>query len=457
VTVTAQRLPSAIVFAAGLAGWLAIAVMTWLSAQPLGHDEAQYAIAAQDVLDGTPARWGYLSVGMNALALPGVLAGGGEIALRLAPLVAGVLTVLAAAWVARRALGDAAAAWTVAVLAGSYAVARRAAELLSDLPAAGCLLAGTAIVVTELTREGAPRGRLVAAAPCFAAAFYLRYGSVLAIAAIGGAGLVVGWRAVRRRPGIAAGAIALFALLLVPHFLEARAATGSALGILRMSSDTLGDAYVGQALVTYVTSNPFLYYGAATAPVMLAGLAAIRRHRDRRVRLLWLIAVTDIVVVGLTPVAQSRYIFLGIVLLVMLGADELHRLVRAREPAARRALGWIAAAAVAASWISVVITLQRLEDSRARRSAGTSAAIAAIRADARGAPCEVMARRSTQLQWYTGCTAVYYPTAETLAKKRVYLVHEPGSPHQPEREGRPGVPRVILEHPKAIVTRYDPA
>jgi hypothetical protein len=224
-----------------------------------------------------------------------------------------------------------------------------------------------------------------------------------------------------------------------------------------MSSDTLGDAYVGQALVTYVTSNPFLYYGAATAPVMLAGLAAIRRHRDRRVRLLWLIAVTDIVVVGLTPVAQSRYIFLGIVLLVMLGADELHRLVRAREPAARRALGWIAAAAVAASWISVVITLQRLEDSRARRSAGTSAAIAAIRADARGAPCEVMARRSTQLQWYTGCTAVYYPTAETLAKKRVYLVHEPGSPHQPEREGRPGVPRVILEHPKAIVTRYDPA
>jgi 4-amino-4-deoxy-L-arabinose transferase-like glycosyltransferase len=456
MTVTAQRRTSAIVFAAGLAGWLALAVTTWLRARPLGHDEAQYAIAAQDVLDGTPARWGYLSVGMNALALPGVLAGGGELALRLAPLLAGLLAVLAAAWLARRALGDAAAAWTVAVLAGSYAVARRAAELLSDLPAAGCLFAGTAIVVTELSREGAPRWRLVAAAPCFAAAFYLRYGSVLAIAAIGGAGLVVGGRAVLRRPGVAAATIALFALLLVPHLLAARAATGSALGLLRMSSDTLGDAYVGQSLVTYLTSNPFTYYGAVTAPVMLAGLAAIHRHRDRRVRLLWLIAVADIVLVGLTPVAQSRYIFLGIVLLVMLGADELHRLASARAPAARRALGWIAAAAVAASWISVAITLQLLEDSRARRSAGTYAAIAAIRADARGAPCEVMARRSTQLQWYTGCIAVYYPTAETLAHKRVYLVYEPGAPHQPEREDRPGVPRVILEHPKAIVTRFDP-
>ncbi len=453
---TAQRRTSAIVFAVGLAGWLAIAAMVWLSAQPLGHDEAQYAIAAQDVLDGTPARWGYLSVGMNALALPGVLAGGGELALRLPALVTGLLSVLAAAWVARGAFGDAAAAWTVAVLAASYAVVRRAAELLSDLPATGCLLAGTAIVVTELAREPAPRWRLVAAAPCLAAAFYLRYGSVLAIAAIGVAAIVVGWRAVLRRPSIAAATIALFALLLVPHLLAARAATGSALGILRMSSDTLGDAYVGQSLVTYATSNPFVYYGVVTAPVMLAGLAAIRRYRERRVLLLWLIAVLDIVLVGLTPVAQSRYIFLGIVLLVILGVDELHRLVTARGAAARRALGWAAAAAVTASWVIVVVSMQRLADSRARRSAGTYAAIAAIRDDARDAPCEVMGRRSTQLQWYTGCIAVYYPTVETLAHKRVYLVYEPGAPHQPELEGRPGVPRVILEHPKAIVTRYDP-
>ena len=442
--------------AAGLAAWLAGAALVWLAAPPLGHDEAQYAIAAQDVLDGAPARWDYLSIGMNAIAIPGVLAGGGELALRLLPALLGLAFVLAAARLARGAFGEAVAAWTVAVLAASFSIARRAAELLGDLPAAACLLAGTAIVVAELTRDPAPRRRLVLAAPCLAAAFYLRYGSVLAIAAIGGAALVAGWRPLSRRPWTALSAAALLALLLAPHFLAARAATGSPLGILRASSDVLETAHTGPALVTYATSNPFVYYGAVTAPVMLAGLAAIRRGRDRRVRLLWLIAAGDILAVGLLPVAQPRYLFFAIALLVILGTDELHRWIAARPPAARRALGRGAAAAVALSWLVVAIALSRLEDVRRGRMAGTLAAVAAIRADARGAPCEVIARHTTQLQWYTGCVAVYTADLETLARRRVYLVREPRGPHQPELAGRPGVPRTILDDPDVTVTRYDP-
>jgi 4-amino-4-deoxy-L-arabinose transferase-like glycosyltransferase len=447
------------VLAAGVAGWLGVVVLTWLAKAPLGHDETQYAIAAQDVLDGVPARWGYLSVGMNALALPGVLAGGGDLALRIMPALAGLAFLLAAAWLARRAFGDAAAAWTVAVLAATWSVARRAAELLSDLPAAACLLAGTAIVVTELVREPAPRRRLVLAAPCLAAAFYLRYGSVLAIAAIGGAALVVGGRAALRRPWTSLATIALFVLLLVPHFLSAIATTGSALGVLRMSSDVLGEAHVAQSLVTYATSNPFTYYGAVTAPVMIAGLVAIRRARDRRVLLLWLIAVADIVAVGLTPVAQPRYIFLGIVLLVILGVDELRchlRWIDARRPAAGRALAGLATAAVAASWIVVVASVHLLDGSRVKRMTPLLAAMDAIRDDARGAPCEVIGRRTTQLQWYTGCIAAYLASPETLARVRVYLVHEPNAAHQPTLEGRPGVPRAVLERPDVTVLRYDP-
>jgi 4-amino-4-deoxy-L-arabinose transferase-like glycosyltransferase len=449
------RRPLAIVLAAGIAGWLVLVAMTLGADPPLGHDEAQYAIAAQDLIEGKPVRWTYLSVGMDAFALPGVLLGGSELALRIMPALAGLALLLAAGWLARAAAGDAAAAWTVAVIAATHSIARRAAELLSDIPSTACLLAGTAIVMTELLREDGPRRRLLLAAPCLAATFYLRYGSVLAIAAISVPALVVGWRGVARRPGLAAGTIALFALLLAPSFLLAKATTGSALGIFLDSREVLGDQYVGQSVVTYMTSNPFLFYGMVTTPVMLAGLIAIRRARDRRVLLLWLIAVADIVAVGLTPVAQSRYVFLGIVLLVVLGVDEISRWVTARPPKVRRVLGGFAGVAVAASWVTVAVFTYTLDGSRARRSAPTLAAIAAIRDDARGAPCLAIGRRSTQLQWYTGCVSVHFAEPEEIANYRVYLVHEPGGEHQPPLTDRAGVPRTLIERPELIVLRYD--
>ena len=465
-----------IVFAAGLAAWLVNAAILWATGSMLGHDEAQYAVAAQDLLDGAPVRWNYLSVGMSLVAAPGVLAGGGELALRLVPALLGVGFLLVAAGLARAAFGGAAAAWTTAVLAASMCFARRAAELLSDLPAAALLLAGAALLVTELTRgepsrsgeaagedraklvrEAPPRPRLLLAAPCFAAAFYLRYGSVLPIGAIGAVALVVGWRAVLRRPWLALATIALFAALLVPFVWMSIAATGSPLGIFRESSGVLGDAYVGQSLVTYATANPFAYYGIATTPALLAGLASIYRGRDRRVLMLWLMAVASIVAVGLTPVAQSRYIFFGLALLVILGVDTIDRWVRARRPAARRVLGGFAAAALAASWLAVEIGAVRLSGARTERMTATVAAVAAIRDDARGAPCEVIGRHTTQLQWYTGCVAVLDVRLEELSRARVYVVQEIGGKYQPDLAGHPGVPRAILDRPGfLVVTRLDP-
>jgi hypothetical protein len=70
----------------------------------------------------------------------------------------------------------------------------------------------------------------------------------------------------------------------------------------------------------------------------------------------------------------------------------------------------------------------------------------------------VIARRTTQLQWYTGCAVVYEAPPDVLARVRVYHVVESGVEWQPAGvEGRPGVPRTILERPGAlIVTRLDP-
>lgn len=447
-----------IVAAAGIAAWVVNAVILWAAGGALGHDEAQYAIAAQDLVEGRPIVWNYLPIGMDVVALPGVLLGGSERALHVFPLVLGIGYLAAAGLVARAVFGDAVAAWTICVLAAATSIARRAVELLSDLPATACLLAGTGLIVVELTREPAPRRRLLLAAPCFAAAFYVRYGSVFPIAVVSGAAIVVGWRAILRRPGLVLATAALFVALLVPFFRLSLRLTGRPLGVFGETSDALGTAPMGSSLVTYLTTNPILFYGVAITPVMLVGLAAIRRARDPRVRALWLIGVGHVVVMGLTPVPQSRYIFFGMTLLAILGVDELRRLVTARPPAARRVLGRLATAVVASSWVVAAFTSRRILSSRERRMGPTYAAIAAVRADAAGAPCQVIARRTTLMQWYTGCVAVYEAQPDVLARERVYHVLEPGGEYQPAPvEGRPGVPRVILEQPgKLIVTRLDP-
>ena len=125
---TRRRLTQ-LVFAVGLIAWTTNAAMIWADAAPLGHDEAQYALAAKHRLDGELLRWNYLSEGMNAIAVPGVVAGGSERALRLLPAAISIAFVLAAAQLARRAVGGASAAWVVLVMAITSSMARRSVEL----------------------------------------------------------------------------------------------------------------------------------------------------------------------------------------------------------------------------------------------------------------------------------------------------------------------------------------
>ena len=347
------RLP-ALIFAAGLLVWIANAAILWLSAAPLGHDEAQYALAARDLLAGEEPRWFYVSSGMSALSAIGVVSGDGEVAARLPAFVLGIGFVLAAGGLAWRVYGAATAAGVVAVLAGMRSVMRLSAELLSDLPATAFLLAGTAVIVAEIARASGEeaadrplRWRVVLAAPLLAAALYLRYASCVPIAILGAAVLVVGARPIARRPAPIAATAALFLALLVPHARAALDATGSPLGILLASKDVPYRTWLGEGLATYATSNPVTYYGLLAAPILLAGLAAVARARDRRTVLLWLVAVADIVAIGLVSHAQARYILFGTTLLVVLGVDVLRRWIAARPPRARRVLGAAAAVAIA--------------------------------------------------------------------------------------------------------------
>lgn len=448
------RAATAILFGLALCSWTASSLVL-SGTEILGHDEVRYAITARDWLAGHAVRWNYVPYGMNLIAAPGVAAGGSPHALRAVSVALGLGFVLAAAHLARRVAGARTAAWLVATLAGMASIVKRSAELLSDLPSALCLLVAIALLVDETDRDTGPRWRIVWVAPLFAAAFYIRYGTCIPTAVIGVAVAAVGWRSIAARPAPAIATVALLAVLLVPHLAMAIRLTGSPLGIVLESSTVIGSGFAA-ALVTYTTSNPFAYFGF-TAPVLIVGILSIVRIRDRRRVLLWAIAILDIVALGLTPSPAVRYIVVGVALLALLGIDAIARAIAACTPRLRAWLGALAAVAIVAAWIATIIAANRLASTARTRAAHMLLEADAIRRDAAGAPCAVIGRHTTQLEWYSGCETVPIATADELRRRRIYVVIEAHSDWQPQLASLPSAKRIaIVDREDVTVMRLDP-
>lgn len=437
------------VLAAGVIGWVTIALALLVIASPLGHDESQYVIAASDFLAGRPPRWLYLSQGTTALAIPGVLAGGSEIALRSVMLVLGLGFLAAAYGLARSLVSPVTAAWLACVLAASLGIVRRSTDLLSDMPAAAALLAGTALLVGELLRDDGPRRRIVWTGALFAAALYLRYGSALAIAIIGVVAAIGGWRGVARRPLLVVATLGAFVALLAPHMIAAYARTGSPVGIITLSTDeirTVSDP----GLVDYFTHDPTQWYGIVATPLLVLGLASIAWLRERRFVMLWVMAIGCVIGLGLTALAQPRYIYYSQVVLVMLGIEVVRRLVEHR-----RAVVIACAIVVALSWALAVSSSIR----GARKPSPAQFVVAAARAidrDAAGAPCAVLGTE-VQLHWYSRCKPVQDVYREEIGpgKPRTYVVFTPAV-YPLDRSALPGKQVVLLEERGMTLLRVDP-
>jgi 4-amino-4-deoxy-L-arabinose transferase-like glycosyltransferase len=358
---------------------------------------------------------------MIAVARVGLALGDGESerALRAVALVLGVGVVLGTYALGRAAFGPRTGAWAAAVIAGAHPMASRSAELIGDLPATACLLGGVAVLLGELDRDGAVRWRIVAVAPLLAAAFYVRYGSAPVIAMIAVLALVLYARRLACLPVLAT--VVLAALLVVPHVLHSIAATGSPLGILSVSAGMPRRAYVGEGLVTYLTSNPFRFYGAVVAPVMvagLAGLAGVARTRPARWRpqvFLVVLALGQVVSLGIQSHAQPRYVFFATALLVVAGVDVIRRWAVAHPSALRRGPA-IALACVALAWLGVTIAIVPYGHYLGRLRAPLFAAADTVRGDAHGRSCAIAANVMPQLIWSTRCEVI---VAKTLSKLRV--------------------------------------
>lgn len=457
------------VLALGAATWLLASVSWWLAQPPLGHDEAQYVLAFGDWIAGRELRWVYLSRGMHAIAGPGVLLGGGELALRAVPLLCGVGFLAVSARLAWRLFGPTTAAWTVAILATSSPLLRRSAELLSDVPAAALLLAATLILVEELVpKPGAPPSptwRVLWVAPLFAAAFYIRYASCVPAAILGVACALAGWRQVVRRPAPLVACAGLLLLLLVPHLLDSTHLLGSPLAMLLESQSVPRSEVSG--LTTYLTAPPRTFYGTAVAPLLVVGVLSIgwfalqwwrapaaAAVEARRGVLLWAIALGDIVAIGLTALGQMRYILVGIVLLVMLGVELLRALLARRSAGWQRAAAALAVPGLAALSVLSVLSVARHGSGRGRLMQDTMDTIALLRRDAAGRRCHFLAAAYTQIEWYTGCNGHHFSVAEAQARGEVvYFVASAGWQPSPAERALPH--QVILERDGLQVLRLE--
>ncbi len=381
-----------LLFAAALA-WLGVALIGLVFGPPLGHDEAAFAVTANG--HAPSGAWLYRSEGTVAIAKIGIALGGADWQLRLTNTVINTALVFAAFAVGRSAGSARTGAWAAALLAGAHPMALRNAELLGDLPATACVLAAIAILVGELDRADGPRWRIVAAGPVFAAAFYLRYGSAPIVAFALAVAMLMWWRAVLARPLRIVVMVVILALLLIPHLMQSLDRTGSLLGILSVSAGMPRRAYVGEGLVTYFTSNPFMFYGFLLAPVMIAGLVGLPRIRRRAPWYLAIVALGQMFSLGLQSHGQPRYVFVATALLVVVGVDVL---AGSRWANARVALGL-----VVASWLGVVVAasllFRHLDDTRAP----LVEAARVIRADTGERSCSIVAMIVPQLLWYSEC------------------------------------------------------
>jgi 4-amino-4-deoxy-L-arabinose transferase-like glycosyltransferase len=399
---------------AAVLAWLAIGISNLVLDPWFGYDEAAFAAVARG---DAAAFWLYRSRGVVTLAQAGLQLGESAWMLRLPFLVLDLALPLAVYLAGRAAFDTRTGAWSAAVVVTSHQLLAQNGYVLGDVPATAGIVLGVAIACSELSREGGPRGYLVFAAPAFAGAFYCRYGSVPVITAACLLAPIIWWRGVRARPLVVLATGALLALLLIPHVAHSLRMTGSILGVLQTSAGVPRRAYLGEGLVTYITTNPFRYYGVLVAPCLVAAFVGVVRRPNRAKLYLVLVALAQIFAIGLQSHAQPRYIFVATTLLAIVGVDALRH--------ARRASTRIALVVVAVSWLgaaySVLVRAASHDDSRL----SIVAAARVIQRDA-DRPCLVIAHSVPELVWATKCDVVqWYPGIQPLTldpPRALYIV-----------------------------------
>ena len=426
---------------------LAIA-LTILRSSPLGWDEAVYASKARSLVTDTPASWFriYRPPGLPILGLAAAPVGFAEAGLRGVTLALGLASLLMVFALARSVFEPVAGLLAIAAAVGSPAVLSELSLFHNDLPSAGLLLLLMLLLWTEFEHRPEPTRLLLAAGPIAAAAFYLRFGVVAAVAGIALASVLLWGNRMRASARLIGGTVVLGVVLLLPHLSQAVSATGSPIGILASAADNVEHAIALDSAVTYLRWFPVRLAGTASLLILatLVSLVLLLRPSRRASltaldgrRFAWLLipalaAFATVLVAGPEP----RYVLFPLLLLivgcsgvVVMGLGAWLRQASGRS----RQLSVGVIVLLMLVQIAAVGYLARREIIRADRAAANGAWIAetgrAIAADA-GGPCSVVTTIPPILGWNSGCVGLGFgpdpsTTIPTGSGEPTYVVFTP--------------------------------
>ena len=408
----------------------------------LGHDESVYALWARHWLADTPATGvsEHRAPLLSVIGLPVLALGGGDAALRGIGVIAAVGAAVAVWWLGRMMHGPITGLMAATVFALAPTVFAAGTLYLTDLPAAGVLVALAGLLWRQFALRERPGQAVLLAAPLAWAAYELRYGSALVVVLLFAVACVMFWPGVRGGGRRVLQTVALLALLLVPHLVNSMLDMGTPWQRLLYISRATRGAYLGEGLALYVRWFPRELAGQIAAALMTAGLVTgpvvwLRnlvqqrrsrvvdphaRHLGRVLAFLILPAVGHVVAIGLASHGEPRFVFFAVALLCVAGAVVVVEVLRRLADRSTAAV-WVALVLFA---LGMAAHLARLAPSQAgerkleaeRRVVLLDAATAL--GDLSGHNCSVLTGYVPQITWYSGCESYHFGRPPTVGQER---------------------------------------
>jgi hypothetical protein len=390
----------------------------------LGWDEAVYASKARSLVSDIPAAH-WAEYRPPVMPLLGVLAAPwdfSEHSLRAITLVLGLVTLVLVWALARQVWGRVAGVIALAAVVGAPVVHGEIPQFHNDLASSGVLIALMLVLWDQFERRPAPTALLLAVAPIAAAAFYLRYGTVLSILVIGGVSVLLWGSRMRRHIRLVGATLVIGLLLAVPHWILAIESTGSPVGILFRATEVTTLDRPEDAFRQYLQWIPSRLAGPIACVVLLLGVLhaivlAVQALRRRAVsselrRHVWILgtALGSAALIVVASHAEPRYGLFPLTLGIVAGAGAIASLLASIRKGlifGRRSSLVARASLIAVMAILVLVAVRAAERDVRRSLRGEPAWYwtrvgALIAADADG-PCRVIASSPPLVGWYSAC------------------------------------------------------
>jgi hypothetical protein len=406
----------------------AIVVRLIVASPVMGFDESIYALTSRWWVSGAPnTGWSpHRSPGISLLGIAAVPFAPAEAPFRLFGLLFG-LGALVVSWRLGRELAGPAAGVAAAVAVATIPDFQlNAGAFLTDVPSAALMILLMLLTWRRLEAGAdadiAGRGLLLLA-PVAAITFYVRYGAAVPIVMVVATVLLLWPRRILRWWRMMVAAAALLLVLLAPHMIFAASLFGAPWSIALSARNLAAPAYLGEALQVYLSQFFTTVAGPIAGGLAVVGIAGAavhfvwRRRIDRlsRAYLFVLLPALSVgLLLGLVTLAQTRYIYVPLILLAVAGGIAIAPLWRRLPSLPRVAIGTLAFVMLVIAMLNAGTTMVAAQAAYAQTQRQIVIASQRIRADALASSpdgrldCSVLAYPVPAVTWYSGCATFHF-------------------------------------------------